>query len=378
MRGNGEKRHHFWRDFLIIVGVLVVIFAVGRLMLPSFVRSYVNRTLDKNLTYSGTIGPVQVHLLRGSYSVQDVKISKRLETVPVPFFEAKRLEFAIQWNALIHHRIVGEMVMDQPQLNFVDAPNEGESQTGGGAPWMQMIRELSPFKMNRAIVRDGSIHFRTYKKERPVDVYLSQVEGSVDNLSNIRNETTPLIAKVNVTALAMDEAQFQMLMTFNPFSYRPTFHLATRLIGLDLTKINNLALQYGKFDFKHGFFDLVIESDSNEGAISGYVKPLFRGVKVFSLKQDLKEDTVIQFFWQALVGFTTTVFKNWSRDQFGTVIPFSGDASGTSTDVLATVGNVLYNAFVRAYLPRLESGSEGFGGLQFSPPDLTAPISAGE
>lgn len=378
MHGEREKRRHFWRDFLIVVGVIVVLLVVGRLMLPKFVRNYVNRTLDRSTAYAGTIGPVEVHLWRGAYSIRDVNISKRLENVPVPFFQAKRLEFSIQWNALLHHRIVGQMVMWEPQLNFVDSPNEGESQSGAGAPWLQMIRDLFPFKINSAVVHQGQVHFRTYKKAKPVDVYISDVEGSVDNLTNIRNETTPLLAKVVASGMVMDQAKFEFLMTLDPFSYKPTFHMAMRLLGLDLTKINDLALTYGKFDFKRGWFDLVIETDCNEGLINGYVKPLFRNIKVFSLKEDIKEDTVMQFFWQALVGFTTTVFKNWHRDQFGTVIPFSGDASGTSTDILATIGNVLYNAFVRAYLPRLQSGSESFGGLQFSAPDITSPLSTGE
>jgi hypothetical protein len=72
------------------------------------------------------------------------------------------------------------------------------------------------------------------------------------------------------------------------------------------------------------------------------------------------------------VGFATTALKNQPRDQFGTLIPFSGDTSGqTTTDILATLGNLLRNAFVRAYLPRLQSGEPGFQGLNFSPPDLT-------
>jgi hypothetical protein len=378
MPAQREKRHHFWRDFLIVIVILAIVLGVGRLMLPRYVRNYVNRTLDRSVAYSGTIGRVRLNLLRGSYTIDDVNISKRLEDVPVPFFQSKRLEFAIQWNALFHHRIVGQMVMNEPQLNFVDAPNEGESQTGTGAPWLQMIRDLFPFKINSAIVHNGQVHFRTYKKSHAVDVYLSQVEGSVDNLTNIRNESNPQVATVKAAGLIMDQAKLEFMMTLDPFSYRPTFHMALRMLGLDLTKINDLALTYGKFDFKRGWFDLVIETDSNEGVINGYVKPLFRNVKVFSLTQDIKEDTVTQFFWQALVGFTTTVFKNWNRDQFGTVIPFSGTPSGTSTDILATIGNVLYNAFVRAYLPRLQSGKEDFGGLQFSAPDITSPLSVGE
>jgi hypothetical protein len=39
---------------------------------------------------------------------------------------------------------------------------------------------------------------------------------------------------------------------------------------------------------------------------------------------------------------------------------------------------MLRNAFVRAYLPRLESGQESVDGLQFEAPDITDSISAGD
>ena len=205
------------------------------------------------------------------------------------------------------------------------------------------------------------------------------MNGSVDNLGNIRNDTTPLVSSVQATAVAMDQAKFEIKMTLDPFSYRPTFHLVLRLLGLDVTKINDLALSYGKFDFKRGWFDLVVEADSKEGQMSGYVKPLFRNLKVFSLSKDIKEDNVLQFFWQALVGFVTTVFKNQSRDQLGTLVPFTGSAEGkTSTDLLATLGNLLRNAFVRAYLPRLEPGEQTMDGFTFAAPDVSDSISPAE
>jgi hypothetical protein len=83
-------------------------------------------------------------------------------------------------------------------------------------------------------------------------------------------------------------------------------------------------------------------------------------------------------FHLPLVGTVTNLFKNWSRDQFGTLIPFSGDASGTTTDIFATMGNILRNAFVSAYMPRLENGAEAIEGLQFQPPEISDPISSGE
>lgn len=374
-----RKRRRVWKVLGVILLVLVIAGVIGRIMLPGFVRDYVNRTLDRSQMYVGTIGEVDIHLWRGAYSINNVNISKRTGVVPVPFFAATRVDFAIQWNALMNRRVVGRVLMVQPELNFVDAPSEEEKQTGGGEAWLQVIEDLFPFKINRAVIQNGSIHFRAFQKENPVDVYLSEVHASVDNLGNIRSETTPMVATVHMTALAMEQARFELNMTLDPFSYRPTFHLATRLLGLDLTKINNLARSYGQFDFERGWLDLVIESDSKEGRINGYVKPLFRNPKIFTLSEDIKDENVIEVFWQALVGAVTTVFKNWSRDQFGTLIPFTGDVTGTTTDILATIGNILRNAFVRAYLPRLEPGQAATAeGLQFQPPEVSDPISSGD
>ncbi len=367
-----------WRRLLYVVLVLAIIGGVGRALLPWGLRKYVNRTLEQSPLYQGKIGAIRVHLWRGAYSIQDIQISKTAGNLPVPFFASKQLDFAIQWDALFHHRIVGRLLMDKPELNFVDAPSKDESQSGVGAPWLQMIRDLFPFKINRAVIRDGTVHFRAFKPQKPVDVYLSDVQGTIENLGNIRNETAPLVATVKASATVMDQAKLDFEMTMDPFSYRPTFHMAARLLGLDVTKLNDLALAYGKFDFKRGWLDLVIQADSNEGQISGYVKPLFRNLKVFSLAQDIKEDNVLQLFWQALVGFVTQVFKNQPRDQFGTLIPFSADVTGgASPDILATIGNILRNAFVRAYLPRLEQQQE-MEGLTFEPPDISEAVSPSE
>jgi len=377
--GATPKGRRRWRAVGIVLLVLVGLAAVGRAILPWAVRDYVNRTLDRNPLYHGQIGKVRIHLWRGAYSIQDVRISKVSGNVPVPFFAAPRVDFALEWDALWHRRLVGRVLMQQPELNFVDAPTEGETQTGAGGAWLQLIRDLFPFRINRAIIQNGSVHLRAFQTEKPLDVYLSDVDATIDNLGNIRDFTTPLAATVQARALAMEQAKLDFKMTLDPFSYRPTFHLALRLLGLDVTRLNELALAYGKFDFKRGWFDLVIEADAKEGQLSGYVKPLFRDLKVFDLAKDLEGANVIQAFWQALVGAVTGLLKNQPRDQFGTLIPFSGDYSRTTnTDILATIGNMLRNAFVRAYLPRLESGQESVDGLQFEAPDITDPISAGD
>jgi len=367
-RAKSRKWRSLGRKLLITLLILIGLLAITRPMMPWAVRWYVNRTLDRSPIYQGKIGEVNLHLWRGAYSVRDVRLVKMTGDVPVPLYSAERVDFEIQWDALAHGKVVGQVVMHRPELNFVAAPSEADSQTGAGGPWLAIIRDLFPFKINRTRIRNGAVHFRTYATSPPADLYLSHFDGDIDNLTNVRGETTPLLTTVHATALAMDQAKFEYNMRLDPFSYRPTFHLATRLIGLDVTKTNGLAVGYGGFDFERGWFDLVVEVDAKEGQLAGYVKPLFRNLKILALPKDLKQDNPIQFFWEALVGVTTAILKNQSRDQFGTLIPFTGSAEGsTNTDILATIVNVLRNAFVRAYLPRLQNQGLDAEGMHFSP-----------
>src|SRR6266513_2118686 len=120
------KRRRGWRWVVFVLLVLAALLGIGRAIMPWAVRDYVNRTLDRSPLYAGNIGEVQIHLWRGAYSIHDVRISKTAGNVPVPLFAAKRVDFAIQWNALFHHRIVGRVLMEQPEINFVDSPSEGE------------------------------------------------------------------------------------------------------------------------------------------------------------------------------------------------------------------------------------------------------------
>jgi hypothetical protein len=375
-----RKRRRRWPRVLgISFATLVVLLVAVRTALPSFLIWYVNRTIDKNPLYDGKIGDIEVFLWRGAYQIKDIRLVKTTGTVPVPLFAAKQVDLAIQWDALVHGKVVGRIRMDQPELNFVDSKGDDtEDQTGAGGPWLQIIRELFPFKINRCEIVDGSIHFRAFDSNPPVDLYLTRLQAKLDNLTNIDDDVAPLNSTVTAEALAMDHAKFQYQMKMDPFSYRPSFEMAVRLIGLDVTKINSLTRAYGSFDFEKGWFDLVIELKANEGRLTGYVKPLFRNISVLSLEKDIKHDNVIEFFWEALVGVATGILKNPPRDQFGTIIPLSGDLTQPSTDILATIGNVLENAFVRAYMPRLQGQRiQHLDWLQFQRGSVTEPSAIG-
>jgi hypothetical protein len=355
-----------WRRWGIVAGVLVAALVAVRLALPHFVRDYVNRTLDQNQHYDGRIGDVRLHLWRGAYSIDDIRVFKTTGSVPVPFFAAKRVDLALDTTALLAGKVVGHVLMEEPEMNFVDDEDESGTQTGAGGPWLAILADLYPFDINSTEIRDGRVHFRAFDRGPAVDVYLSQLEGTIENLTNIHDDVTPMFSTIRAKGLAMDQARFEYEMKLDPFSYRPTFQLAVRLLGLDVRKTNDLVRAYGNLDFESGWFDLVIELDVKEGNVTGYVKPLFRDLKVFDLEDDVRTD-VFQAFWEAVVGIAAEVFKNQARDQVATLIPVSGYIDNPETDMGATIGNLLQNAFVRAYLPKLQGIASEISELRFEP-----------
>lgn len=368
-----KPKRRFWRGVLITVAVLAILLTAARLAAPRFVREYVNNVLDRSPLYDGEIGDVSIHLYRGAYSIDDVRIIKTTGATAAPLFACRRMDLAIEWGALLNGKLVGRIKIDQPELNFADGDDQSEDQTGAGGPWLGMIRDLFPFDINSCEIADGSIHFRALKKDPPVDMYMNRVHASIINLTNVYDEVRKNVATVEATGLVLDHAQFKYKMEIDPFSYRPTFNMALQLVGLDVTKTNPLTRAYGQFDFEDGWFDLVIEVDAKEGYFNGYVKPLFRNLKVITL-QDVKEDNALAVFWEAVVGGVTKLLSNPPRDQFGTIIPMSGDLTAPDTEILATLGNILHNAFVRAYLPRLEPQDDS--GITFRPGEELDPASA--
>src|SRR5688500_14130895 len=72
-----KKRRRRWGRILgIALLILIVLVVAARLAMPSALRWYVNRTIDQNPMYDGQIGEIDVHLYRGAYSIQDIRLNK--------------------------------------------------------------------------------------------------------------------------------------------------------------------------------------------------------------------------------------------------------------------------------------------------------------
>ena len=355
-----KRRRRRWPWVLLAVVVLAGV--AGRLALEPVLTGYVNRTLDRDPGFDGRIEGLTIALWRGAYRVEGVRLDQVAAGVSSPLLTLDALDLSIQWGALLKGSVVGEVELVRPVVTFVDGGEGGESQTGAGGPWLGVLADLLPFQINRVTVRDGSLRLRSERGAAPIEVSVDALEATVTDLTNVDDRVTPLVTTLDATARVMGSGELELHGKLDPFSYQPTFELAMRMLNLDVTEVNDLARVYSGLDFTGGTFDLTVEASADNGLVEGTVTPLFRGLDVYSLKDDGLDP------FQMLAGVGAELLENQGRDQFGTRIDFEASADGLGFSLLEVVGNVLYNAFVQAFLPELRQDTGGGpGGFRFVP-----------
>jgi uncharacterized protein YhdP len=346
------------RNTLSIVLVIVALVLIVRALLPLAIQRYVNHVLDRGPTYTGRIGDLDLHLLRGACEIEGAEILKRSGAVPVPLFAVDEIDFSIAWRALLRGALVAEATLVRPQLNLVAGPTPERRQTGTEQDWRPIVEELLPIRIDRFEVRDGSVHFRDYHSEPRVDVYLRDIALVATNLTNSRGVATDRVAHLALRAVPMNAGRLQMEVALDPFAAQPDFDFDGAVVGADLTQWNDFLRAYAHMDVQRGTISLYGELLAHDGRFEGYLKPFLADVDVLRLEDEVKEQGWLASVWEALVGVTQEALEDQPKDRSATRIPISGTVESPEIGFWATLANVVGNAFVEGLVPQLE-GSVG-------------------
>jgi Domain of Unknown Function (DUF748) len=357
--GQTQRRNFlvgWWRAFprgrWWFIGVAVILIAL-RAMLPYAIERYVNQQLNRSPEYGGRIGTVTVQLWHGRYLIKNPTIFKRNGLVHVPLFSAESVYMSIDWRALFHGSVKGEVIMTQPRVNFVSAPTQAQAQSGKDEDWGSMLKSLFPFDINTFQINDGEIHFQNQYSTPPVDISLDKFSSVATNLTNTRGVKGQLPSGATAKATTLGGGELNLQLQFNPLKKVPDFQLVMQLTNVNLVMLNNFLKAYGKFDVDKGEFSLFCSMASTGGNYDGYLKVFFKGLSVFAWEKERKENA-LQVFWDAIVGTLTTVLKNQRTDTLATRVPFYGSFQDKKIGLWTSVSTLLRNAFIRALIPKLD------------------------
>ncbi|PQZ92001.1 MULTISPECIES: DUF748 domain-containing protein [Pseudomonas] len=350
------KRRYSW-PLWTVAGLLVVLVALA-IALPYLVRNYLNDKLADMGDYRGHVTDVDLALWRGAYRINGLEIIKVDGKVPVPFVKAPLIDLAVSWHSLWYdHAVVAKVRFINPEVNFVDGgANQQASQTGKGTDWREQLSKLAPITLDEVRIEDGKIAFHNFSSKPPVNINATDVNASFYNLTNVVDVKGKRDARFDGKALLQGQAPLEASATFDPLSNFENFEFRFRAKDLQLKRMNNFASAYGKFDFKAGTGDVVIEAQAEKGQLTGYIKPLLRDVEVFDWRQDVenKDKNIFRSIWEAVVGASETVLKNQQKNQFATRVELSGSVHQQNVSAFSAFLSILRNGFIQAFNARYE------------------------
>ncbi|WP_150303772.1 AsmA family protein [Pseudomonas saliphila] len=345
-------------SILLIVLVIIALSLVAlRVALPDIVRDTLNdKMANMGEDYRGEVEDVELAIWRGAATLQNVSVHKIQDNEQVPFFKVPQADLSLRWAPLIKEQILAISIhLIEPELNFVDGP-EGQDQYGDEVDWRDTVKELLQVEIDEFHYDNGRVHFRNFTSDPPVNVYATNVNVMVYNLTNAEDKDGSRDARLEGTADFLDHAPLEAQANFDPLLRFENFDARMRLEGLDLTRLNDFAAAYGNFDFEAGNGEVLMEIEAEESQLSGYIKPLMRDVEIFDFEQDVANEDKGFFrgIWEALVHGGEEILSNPSADQFATRIELQGSLDDPDVSALQAFFAILQNAFVEAFSPQFE------------------------
>jgi uncharacterized lipoprotein YehR (DUF1307 family) len=335
---------------LIVFAILIVI----RIILPYVVLHYANKSLANMKGYYGHIEDIDLVLIRGAYKIDSMYLNKvdtntREQT---HFFAAELIDLSIEWKALFHGSIVGELVFEKPRLTFSKDKVEPKDLRNDSTDFKKLLDDFMPLQVNRFEINHGKIQYIDQFASPKVDINMTDVNVLALNLKNSYDSTTLLPATIRADA-DIYEGTLDFNLRLNPLADKPTFDMNAGLKNTNLVLLNDFFKAYANVDVNKGTFGMYTEAAAKQGAFAGYVKPIIKGLDVYGPED--KDDNLFRKLWEALAGGTSEVLENQPNDQFATKIPFEGKLDDPKANLWITIANVIQNAFINALQPSIDN-----------------------
>ncbi len=267
---SSRARVRYSRGWLIGILIVLVVLVAARLALPYVLRSAINRRLNNIPDYGGHVDSVSVSLYRGAYHLTGMEIVKRNGQVREPFFSAKDIDFSLAWRELLHRRVVSDIYLDQPKLNFIKGPTAETSQLTADRRWQDVITDIFPIDINYLKITDGTLRYVNHASNPQVDI---RVEHTLAVATGLRNRAganqDELPANISLRGVTIGNGKLHIDSQAEPLAAQPHFLLKLELEDVSLPALNEFLRAYGNIDVSAGVFKGYLEMTAHDGELFG-------------------------------------------------------------------------------------------------------------
>lgn len=304
--------------------------------------------------YRGHIEDIDLALIRGAYKIDSIYLNKidSATSKETPFFSASLIDLSVEWKALFHGSIVGEVEFKDPVMTFTKDKVEPKTVEKDSTDFRQLLDDFMPLQVNRFAINNGNVKYKDETSKPPVDIALTDLFVIARNLKNSYDSGALLPATVTATA-SVYEGTMSVNLKMNPLAEEPTFDMNAEVKNTNLVLLNEFFKAYAKIDVNKGTFGMYAEVAAKDGGFTGYVKPVVKDLDVLGLED--RKDNFFQKVWESIAGAAGSIFTNPPKDQVATKIPFEGRLDDPKANIWITISNTLRNAFIQAIQPSIDN-----------------------
>ncbi|HEV8329010.1 MAG TPA: DUF748 domain-containing protein [Nitrospiraceae bacterium] len=247
------------------------------------------------------------------------------------------------------------LMIEHARVDYVHTPETTAKETQVGQAAVKTAKQLQNkpntlIRIDHGEIRNSEFGFVNEAAKPPHRVFVSNGALQLENISNHISEGS---GTVTLTGKFMGTGNTIISGTFRPETESPDFDLNIKIERTQMRAMNDLLRAYGNFDVTAGLFSLYSELSVKRGRVEGYIKPLFRDMKVYDARQD-QEKSLFHKLYEGLVGGVAKLLENTPREEVATRTEVSGALENPQTSTWRTVINLVKNAFFKAILPGFE------------------------
>jgi hypothetical protein len=181
-------------------------------------------------------------------------------------------------------------------------------------------------------------------------VFIDEMNLTLRKFSNQRDEG---YGHATLTGRFLGSGATTVDATFRPETKGPDFAVDAKIENTDMRKMNDLLRAHAKVDVVSGVFSVFSEFHVHDSRIDGYVKPLFRDLKVYGKEKD-EDKTFGQKVKAKAIDVAAKILKNRPRKEIATKADISGPLDSPQTNAWQILVRLVQNAFIKAILPGFE------------------------
>ena len=204
LSGSKTRKALLW-SASILAGLIVLV-VVAAFFIDEPLRQRMEANLNRALAgYTVSIGKLDFHPIGLSLELENSVIIQNDNPEP-PVAQIANLSASIDWRALIRGRLVADFNIDAPKLyiNRKQAKQEFDDKIPmKERGWQQALEEIYPLKINRFVIRDGSLTYVDDGPFRPLE--LTRIELLAENIRNVKSDVNVYPSPIQIQAAVFEK-----------------------------------------------------------------------------------------------------------------------------------------------------------------------------